>query len=105
MENANKKYNIIISDATAHMLISHSRFLAQVSEQAAQDLINDFQNKAKSLEYMPERNPWLEDTNLLSGKYYKLLMGKWYLLVYQIKNDTVFVDYLIDCRQDYHWLL
>jgi hypothetical protein len=32
-------------------------------------------------------------------------MGKRYLLIYQIKGDTVYVDYVVDCRQDYGWLL
>lgn len=105
MENVNKKYNIIIADHATRMLVSHSRFIAQVNEQAARDLIDEFQAQAKSLEFMPERNPWLEDPNLLSGKYHKHLMGKSYLLIYQIKNDTVFVDYVIDCRQDYQWFL
>ena len=26
-------------------------------------------------------------------------------LIYQIKDNTVFVDYVLDCRQDYKWFL
>lgn len=105
MDSEGKIYKVIISDEAAQMLVSHSRFLAQVSEKAALDLIAEFSEKAKSLEKFPERNPWLSDPYIPAGKYRKLLMGKRYLLIYQIKGDTVYVDYVVDCRQDYGWLL
>ena len=105
MDSEGKKYSVVISDEAAQMLVSHARFLAQVSEAAALRLIEEFNEKAKSLEEFPERNPWLDDPLIPNGKYRKLLMAKWYLLVYQVKGDTVHVDALVDCRQDYGWLL
>ncbi|MFZ3170929.1 MAG: type II toxin-antitoxin system RelE/ParE family toxin [Carboxydocellales bacterium] len=105
METADDKYTVIISDEATQMLVSHSRFLAQVSEKAALNLIAEFSEQAKSLEEFPERNPWLSDPFIPAGKYRKLLMGKQYLLIYQVKGDTVYVDYVVDCRQDYGWLL
>lgn len=30
---------------------------------------------------------------------------KRYLLIFQIQEDIVYVDYVVDCRQDYAWLL
>lgn len=39
------------------------------------------------------------------GKYRKLTILKIYLIIYQIKNDSVYVDAMLDCRQDYKWLL
>lgn len=45
MEAADKKYTVIISDEATQMLISHSRFLAQVSEKAALNLIAEFSEK------------------------------------------------------------
>ncbi len=105
METADKKYTVIISDEATQMLISHSRFLAQVSEKAALNFIAEFSEKVKSLEKFPERNPWLSDPFIPAGKYRKLPMGKRYLLIYQVKGDTVYVDYVVDCRQDYGWLL
>ncbi|MCG2788520.1 MAG: type II toxin-antitoxin system RelE/ParE family toxin, partial [Actinomycetia bacterium] len=35
----------------------------------------------------------------------KMLICKRYLLIYQIKGNIVYVDYIVDCRQDYEWLL
>lgn len=105
MDSGGKSYRVIVSDEAAQMLVSHARFLAQVSGTAAQQLISEFGEKAKSLENFPERNPWLSDPLVPSGKYRKLLMAKRYLLIYQLKGDNVYVDAVVDCRQDYGWLL
>jgi len=105
VEIENRKYIVIISERASEMLVSHTRFLAQVSEQAAQNLIEEFKVSAKSLEDLPERNPRFDVPDMPINKYRKLLLGKQYLLIYQIKGNVVYVDYIVDCRQDYEWLL
>ena len=104
MSNENKIY-VIIAEEAAQMLVSHARFLAQVNEAAAFRLIETFQEKVKSLEQFPERNPVLIDPLITPGKYRKLLLEKRYLLIYQIKEKVVYVDAVVDTRQDYGWLL
>jgi hypothetical protein len=105
MEIEGKKYTVIISDKSAEMMVSHARFLAQVSQKAAENLVLEFNSAAKSLEQFPERNSWLSDPVLPINKYRKLLVSKRYLLIYQIKQSAVYIDFVIDCRQDYGWLL
>jgi len=105
VESKNRKYTVIISEKASEMLVSHARFLAQVSEQAAQNLIEEFKVSAKSLENLPERNPRLDIPDVPMNKYRKLLIYKRYLLIYQIKGRIVYVDFMVDCRQDYRWLL
>ena len=105
MGNENRVYTVIISESATQMFISHVRFLAQVNEAAALRLIEAFQEKAKSLEQFPERNPGLIDPLITAGKYRKLLLEKRYLLIYQIKETAVYVDAVVDTRQDYGWLL
>lgn len=105
MDNENKHYEVVVAEEATRMLISHARFLAQVSESAAMRLINAFQESALSLARFPKRNPWLTDPSLPEGRYRKLLLEKRYLLVYQIKGSTVFVDAVVDTRQDCSWLL
>jgi len=34
-----------------------------------------------------------------------MFVEKWYLILYQIKEQTVYVDYIVDCRQNYSWLV
>ena len=100
-----KKYKVIIQDPATEMLEQHARFLAQVSETAAHRLVDDFVTKARTLETMPERCPWLFDALIPEHKYRKLLFDKYYMLIFQIAEDCVFVDAMVDCRQDYIWLL
>ncbi len=101
----NKQFTVIVSDEAAQMLMEHVRFLVQVSEEAARRLVMEFNVKIRSLEEFPERNPWLIDPMIPSRKYRKLLLAKHYLLVYEIGDTHVFVDAVVDCRQDYAWLL
>lgn len=105
MDRESNRYEVIISHDATQMLVSHARFLAQVSESAAMKLINAFQKSALSLSQFPERNPWLNDPLIPNGKYHKLLLERRYLLVYQIKGAIVYVDAVVDTRQDYGWLL
>lgn len=105
MGKENNGYTVNVSEKAAQMLVSHARFLANVSEEAAQTLITEFKFAAASLEMIPDRNPWLSDSALPINKYRKLLFSKRYLLIYQVKKDTVYIDYVLDCRQDYRWLL
>lgn len=47
----------------------------------------------------------LSDPMIPAGKYHKLLLAKRYLLIYQVKGSSIYVDAVADCRQDYKWLL
>lgn len=105
MSSVDKRYHVIISERAREMLLQHARFLAQVTTQAADKLRMDVVEAAKSLQEFPERGSWLTDPILPANKYRKMLVDKGYLLIYQIKNDTVYIDYIVDCRQDYGWLI
>lgn len=39
------------------------------------------------------------------NKDHKLFVEKWYLILYQIRDNTVYVEYILDCRKDYSWLI
>ncbi|GHU06109.1 plasmid stabilization protein [Spirochaetia bacterium] len=105
MAKENKVYTVEISERASEMLVYHARFLANVNETAAKRLIDQFEAQAKSLRKQPERFPWLSHSALPDHKYRKLLFEKRYLLLYQIKEDMVYIDAMVDCRQDYGWLL
>ncbi len=102
---ADKKYNVILSDKAASMLINHVRFLAKVSAETAKKLHRDIIAEIKVLELMSESYPWISYGEIAANKYRKKLAAKRYLLIYQICGSTVYVDYVLDCRQDYKWLL
>ena len=99
------KYKVIISDRAKEMLGRHIRFLAQVNKPAAVKLKNRLVEEIRSLQAMPHRYPFFNEDYIPANKYHKLYVENWYLVLYQIKDDTVYVDWIVDCRQDYQWLL
>lgn len=99
------KYQLIVSDAAVRDMTNHIAFLADVSKPAARKTKDRIMAALRSLEEMPYRFPFLEEDELPKNKYHKMYVEKWYLVLYQIRDDAVYVDYILDCRQDYQWLL
>ena len=102
---ADKKYKVIVSDKAKRMLGTHLRFIAQVNKKAAAAKKKELMAAMRSLEYMPQRFPFFNETYIPPNKYHKMYVPKWYLVLYQVKDDTVYVDYVLDCREDYDWLI
>ncbi|MDR1192642.1 MAG: type II toxin-antitoxin system RelE/ParE family toxin [Peptococcaceae bacterium] len=100
-----KRYKVIVSDRAKTMLGAHVKFIARVSPSAARDTKAKLLAAIRSLSDMPERFPFLDEEAVPRGKYHKMFVEQWYLLLYQIKDQTVYVDYIADCRQDYGWLI
>ena len=99
------RYKVIVSDRARQMLAGHIRFLAQKSPTAAREVKDDLMNAIRSLNQMPERAPFLNAEFIPLNKYHKMFVEKRYLILYQIKDQTVYVDYIVYCRQDYGWLV
>lgn len=98
-------YNVIVSERAAQMMVSHSVFLAQASPSTAERLIDSFEAALNSLKDFSHRCPWFIGEYIPRNTYRFLLFEKRYIIIFQIKDDTVYVDYVLDCRQDYKWLL
>ena len=99
------QYQVIISEQAKQNLLLHVRFLAQISKPAAQKLRKRLVEEIRSLEQMPHRYPFLNVEFIPPNKYHKLYVENNYLILYQIRDCTVYVDWIVDCRQDYQWLL
>lgn len=99
------KYKVVISDKAKEMLGVHIRFLSQVNRKAASDLKTRLIREIRSLEEMPQRFHFFNEAYIPPNKYHKLYVKEYYLVLYQIKDSTVYVDWIIDCRQDYQLLL
>ena len=98
-------YNVITSDAALTMLDSHIEFLARVSKQAALNLMDEVLSDIESLSKYPERFPIFNSEFIPDSRYRKMLSAKRYLVIYEIDGNDVNIDYIVDCRQDYEWLL
>lgn len=101
----NRIYKVIISDRAKQMLGTHIRFIAQVNKEVAKAKKEEILLVLRSLSEMPQRFPFFEDNYIPPNKYHKMFIKNWYLILYQIQDDTVFVDYILDCRKDYSWLI
>lgn len=99
------RYTVIISDRAKQMLGQHIRFLAQVNKDAAVELKKRFLTEFRSLESCPQRYPFFSADFIPPNKYHKLYIKNWFLVLYQIKDNTVYIDWIVDRRQDYSWLL
>jgi hypothetical protein len=99
------RYKVIISDRARQMLAGHVRFLAQISPVASRKVKNDLIDAIRSLDQIPERFPFLKAEFIPLNKYHKMFVEKRYLIIYQVKDQAVYVDYIVDCRQDYGWLV
>lgn len=100
-----KKYKVIVSDRAKRMLGTHIRFMAQVNKEAAKVKKREIMTAMRSLCQMPQRFPFFEELYITPNKYHKMFVEKWYLILYQIQDDTVYVDYILDCRKNYSWLI
>lgn len=101
----NTKYKVVISDKAKTMLALHVRFMAQVNKEAAKSKKKQLIDSIRSLDKMPHRFPFFTESYVPENKYHKMFVEKWYLILFQIKDDIVHVEYIIDCRQDYNWLI
>ena len=99
------KFKIIISGKAREMLAEHLVFLARVNSGAASRLKENFLKSFKRLEDSPGAFPFFNENYIPVNTYHKLIVEHRYLVLFQIKNRTVYIDYIIDGRQDYEWLI
>lgn len=98
-----RRYKVIVSDEARKMLKDHVYFLARVNAAAARELRDKILREISSLETMPERFPYLDEDDRRS-RYRKMAVPNWYLVIYLVMDDTVYVEYILDGRKDYPWL-
>jgi len=98
-----RKYQVAISGEARRMLTEHVFFLARINPEAAKRLQKKIMDAIRSLDTMPERYPYLDPDDRRSP-YRKMLATENHLIIYTIQDDTVFVEYVVDGRQDYGWL-
>jgi plasmid stabilization system protein ParE len=98
-------YEVNIAEIAWVQLMEHARFLANVSDSAANRFVDEFITKTNSLAQMPERCPWLEHELIPPQKYRKLFFGKYHMALFELRGHIVYITSVVDCRQDYYWLL
>ena len=105
MDSRNRLYDVVISATAKDMFVQHMLHLTHRSPQKAESLRGKLLEAMQTLESFPLRHPWLSDPMIATFKYRKMVVDKRYLLIYQVRESTVYVDAVVNCRQDYKWLL
>ncbi|MDD3930034.1 MAG: hypothetical protein PHY87_09570 [Sphaerochaeta sp.] len=93
------KYDVIVSRKADEMLVSHARFLAQVRIPAAKVLRQEFYSVLVRLKDNPFQFQLEEDLGLPGGKYRQVVFAKRYKAVFSVYENSVFIDAIIDSRQ------
>ena len=88
---AEKQYKVIVSEKAYDTLSKIISYIALDSIEAAVKVKNEISKAMASLSYL--------------NKYRKLVIMRRYLIIYQCRDELVYVDYIVDCKQDYQWLI
>ena len=94
------QYQVLVSGRARDMLFEHAKFLAQVSINAGEKLFDEFEERVISLEDMPERCAYYDNPYVRPGKYRKLALGNHLLILFQIADNKVYIDLIIDGRAE-----
>ncbi len=96
-----EKYKAVVSDRAKNLWGDQVRFLTKHTKKAAAAKKAEIMTAMHSLTRMPQRFPFFDGIHITPNKYRKMFIKNRYLVLYQIHNDTVYVDYILDCRKDY----
>ena len=100
---AQQKYRVVIARRADRMLLSHTEFLARVSPAAARRLLVDFKKAMRLLSNNPTLFPFADEMDaagIPQNTYRKYTFDKRYKAIYMIEGDHVYIDAIIDCRQE-----
>ena len=94
------KYKVILGSRVDNMLLQHVEFLARVSVPAAGKFRDDFKKIIRDMEENPYQFPYEVDMDLPADTYRKALFARRYKALFLIEDKTVYLDAVVDCRQD-----
>jgi len=98
-----KKYDVRLAGRADRMLLAHTEFIARLSPAAARKLVSAFRDTVRRLADNPGMFPFADDFDVpgISSKTYRKCMfyGR-YKTIFLIEGNQVFIDAIIDCRQE-----
>ena len=100
---AQKKYNVTLARRADRMLLTHTEFLSRVSPTAARRLLADFKKITSLIADNPLRFPFVDEVDvpgISPQTYRKCVFAGRYKALYLVEDDNVYIDAVIDCRQE-----
>lgn len=93
------KYKVIVSRHVAENLLSYVEFISNVSTKTARQFIAEYEVILVRLEENPLQ--FQVDTSFDNPHgYRRAIFSKWYKCLFVIEGTTVYLDSIVDCRQD-----
>lgn len=88
---------ILISKNAKADLYLHHFYKQKYSKEAAKKFFEDFNSCIQSLYLFPYMYPKI----LNNSVYRKILFNKKYLILYTIDNNIIYIDSIVNCKQNY----
>jgi hypothetical protein len=85
------------------MLVTHAKFLANANLDAARELLAAFRKVSGSIAEGPMKYPYadnLDAADIPREMYRKCLFCHRYKALFLVEGRTVYIDAIIDCRQE-----
>ena len=98
-----RKHSVRLARRADKMLLAHTEFIAQISAAAARNLLSGFKKTIARLADNPYQFPYADELDvpgIPSETYKKCLFGGRYKALFLIDGDDVYIDAIIDCRQE-----
>ena len=91
------RYRVVILPGARKMFARHVQFLARINKNAAKSLRGEFSATVKEI----QDNPLLFPLNDLDVRdFRKALFGNWYKIIYCIRDHTIYIEAVADCRMN-----
>lgn len=100
-----KQYKIEVSERAKRNFGKIISYLAIENPSYARKVKAELTASIKSLSEFPERFPFLEGEFIPYNKYHKFVVNGSFIILYIVQDETVRVEYVVDCKQDYQWLI
>ena len=94
------EYSIIVTNEANLMLEKHIKFLSKVSINAAINLKILIKESLIILKHFPRIGYKLKRHKKLPTYYRKLVISKRYIIIYYIYKDIVYIQSILDSRQN-----
>lgn len=94
------RYTVIVASRVDSQLLRHISFIARVSIPAAKRFRKEYAEVLDRLEENPFQFSLETDQNLPENVYRRALFARWYKALFLVENDIVYLDAVVDCRQN-----
>jgi plasmid stabilization system protein ParE len=86
-----KKYNVKITLSAQSDIEIIWKYISQDNPSNAIDFIDTIEEKLRGLEFFPERNPVIPESQIIQTKNYRHIIYKKYRAIYRIDRGTVYI--------------